>query len=536
MKKLLFLMLELLFAFQVYPMMQQQFQFSSIELSKIENTDLVNLEKEIKSYLSTNASVSHASSSSTIPQFEILYEQFKAYKAKIGEYNAYVALYNAGNLSQVEKDAYQSTLSDEAIKNTLTIDPDTLQQYKKHIRVLIASKNIDPVWQIQQSIQKWGLLYGPFVGTCSFLKNICMPRNISANIAATAGFLSAFMLLKNTPQSDVNNSILKASIFCIAGSATAVAVTQLYNGLRARDSKEKLMNLNDNLKGQNLGLSTRFALLDQSIIGIKTRQEVQDLTEASSLQHQSTQQIIQNLADTNNVQHQSTQQQLQANLSATAIEFEQAERSRAAAEQRNIERNIACKAQLDTLQAGQAGLETSVDGVNKLLKQLCSTIKLSKKEFLSYLHDEAHARDRFENNLKAELGTIQWMQLQTFLNGEKQLHIATLTARALGLSQESMHYHHSCMQQHMPAMSIVPKRIFTEASVIKPIASIKSFSLFESERSQLNHKKIMQAFKQGKLAAKLTEEAQPAIATEINNAAATIIQQKLRLRKKFIVK
>jgi|GEM_PF-3369075 len=259
----------------------------------------------------------------TLPQLDTLNEHLDNYKHRVAEYNSYANSYNQSiHLTEPESEIYRKTLLDKTIVGSLKLSDDVKEQLRKHVRVLVASRNVDPVWQVKKSIADWGLLYGPFIGTFCFFRNVCMPRNIYGYTAATAGFLGAFWLLKSTPKSDVNDSVVKTSALCIGGSATAVGIMQLYDSFGAEQSRDQLTTLNGQLQSTNLSLGNRFGILDNLVLGLKTNKKIDgvgQVVDEVKIGQVALRSTVEVGFEQTGIQHRQTQESLQMSATATRV-------------------------------------------------------------------------------------------------------------------------------------------------------------------------------------------------------------------------
>jgi hypothetical protein len=181
----------------------------------------------------------------------------------------------------------------------------------------------------------------------------------------------------------------------------------------------------------------------------------------------------------------------------------------------------------------QGRLEAAVRNLNDSLRGLGSSVTVSQKQLRAWFNQEATARDNFEANLMQELGNVKWMQVQTFLNTQRQLYLAEQTAVHQGVIVNS-HAPGSYgdirnFQQLMPAVQSAPRSIVYRGPAYQPIKSIK---LFASERNQESHKQIMNHWA-SHVASHVSSPTQPKAPDQVCDAAAKVIQQKFRLHKKI---
>ncbi|MBP6869516.1 hypothetical protein KBC04_01405 [Candidatus Babeliales bacterium] len=467
MKKLLFFIL-------FVSVLQLQSLIASLEcqrnvLSEISHESLDDLQKQIKPYTQYKKNETKSDLATSMmeqgrktmacrqPQLDALYKNLENYKERIAQYNLYVRTYNHGHHA-----ALYTTLSDSTIISSLKLSDDMASQLQKHARVLIANQNISPLWQIKQSIQSWGLLYGTFVGTFSFLKNLCMPKNIHTYRAATLGFLGAFTLLKTTPKSDVNNSVVKTSLFCLGGSAATVAAMQLYDSCGAVRSQDQLTMLNGILDNKNLVLFNSFRSLDQQILAMEIKQKVDRIG-----------QNIDTLTCLTTAQHLQGQEQ----LAAHGRVIDRVEKG-----QNDLKHIV--KNGFEDLQQGSHDLSLSVDAlagelssnkehqdarfdsverqfgklnaivieINKQLQKMNSRMTISAEQLSEYFTRDAKDHESFMSYLSTEFGDIKSALVYQIMQSSEILALVRATAQVQGF----MNNHQPQTLQPMLYKSIKP--------------------------------------------------------------------------------
>lgn len=468
------------------------------------------------------------------PQLDALYGHLGNYKTKIQEYNAYVRSYNqkCDSLSQDERETLRKTLLDSTILGSLTLNGDMITQLQKHTRVIVASKNIDPVWQIRKSVESWGLLYGPFVGTFSFLRNLCMPRNVYTCSAATFGFLGAFMLLKNTPKSDVNNSVVKTSALCVGGSVVAVAAMQLYDSFGATQSQDQLTVLNATLENKNLSLFGSFRSLDSTLTGIQTQHGVADANQG-----------IRDLKNTAVMQHQQVQQQIQANIHATREVKDGQDRlasvvtdgfksatlanSTLTSQVKNGFESVTRKQQEQlhqvdaqrremNLLSGQVGglqqkvsetnvrldnvaeqlqqLKIAANELNAMLTKMGNNTRLSINSLKDLICDDSQTRAMFEDQILSKLDRAEQIQVMTLLNSQRQLYLQMQAMQHQGITVGRIEDSSACSnsaQGHMlkngKAMSLSNSTHVFKMTKVDAKQNVKQWNVMQKSKKSSNN-------------------------------------------------
>ncbi len=178
------------------------------------------------------------------------------------------------------------------------------------------------------------------------------------------------------------------------------------------------------------------------------------------------------------------------------------------------------------LEEGQGKLLESVDVLYQELQNIHSDFKVTKKDLVSYFHDDQQARDRFESIIRLKLGSVQNIQMLQYLQGQRQLYIAEQTATQQGIVLKnipSLHHTKVSFEAALPSSS--SRLHFSQPQASKQMMKIATQSWNKSAtiKKQNQFINIITTDQIGRPVNKISYDH-----TDVRNMAAILMQSAIR--------